>query len=199
LLPSRRGNRVKLRFMATGYAKNLAIRDATESDVDACIQIDVSYETDYVWQMDARDDAGAISIGFRTVRLPRLMRVVYPRDPDWLAQAIGRREVFLVAETSGVVRGYLRMRFDAGPRNAWVTDLAVGRLWRRQRIGSALLGEAYSRARHQRMQWLTVETQTKNYPGICFLQKHGLSFCGFNDRYYPNHDIALFFGQNVRV
>jgi ribosomal protein S18 acetylase RimI-like enzyme len=148
--------------------------------------------------MDIRDEAGAIAVGLRTVRLPRVMRVVYPRDPDMLASTLQKGDCFLVAETSKVVRAYLCMRFDAGPANAWVTDLAVGRFWRRQKLGSALLGEAYSRARDQRMRLLTVETQTKNYPGIVFCQKQGLSFCGFNDRYYPNHDIALFFGQNVR-
>jgi ribosomal protein S18 acetylase RimI-like enzyme len=175
------------------------IRDATEDDLAACLHLDLSYETDYVWQMDVRDDAGAIAVGFRTVRLPRMMRVVYPREPEMLAQAFRRRECLLVSETSGVVRGYLRMRFDPGSGNAWVTDVAVGRMWRRQQIGSALLDAAYRQAQARRMQRLTVETQTKNYPGICFCQKRGLSFCGFNDRYYPNYDIALFFGQNVRV
>jgi ribosomal protein S18 acetylase RimI-like enzyme len=175
------------------------IREAAEDDLPACAQLDLSYETDYVWQMDVRDEAGAIAIGLRTVRLPRLMRVVYPREQETLALALQRRDCFLVTETSGVVRGYIRMRLDSGSGNAWVTDIAVGRFWRRQGIGSALLNEAYHRAQEQHMRWLTVETQTKNYPGICFCQKHGLSFCGFNDRYYPNHDIALFFGQNVRA
>jgi GNAT superfamily N-acetyltransferase len=184
--------------MPTSVPVQSTIRDATPHDLDACTQLDLSYETDYVWQMDVRDDSGAISVGFRTVRLPRLMRVVYPRDTDMLATAFQRGECFLIAETSGVVRGYLRMRFDAGPKNAWVMDIAVGRYWRRQGIGSTLLEEAYIRAQLQHMQWLTVEAQTKNFPGICFCQKHGLSFCGFNDRYYSNQDIALFFARHIR-
>jgi ribosomal protein S18 acetylase RimI-like enzyme len=43
-----------------------------------------------------------------------------------------------------------------------------------------------------------LETQTKNHPAICFYRKHGFVFCGFNDRYYTNQDIALFFAQNLR-
>jgi hypothetical protein len=35
--------------------------------------------------------------------------------------------------------------------------------------------------------------QTKNYPAISFCQKHGMTFCGFNDRHFANQDIALFF------
>ena len=42
------------------------------------------------------------------------------------------------------------------------------------------------------------ETQTKNYPAICFYRKHRFVFCGFNDRYYTNQDIALFFAQSLR-
>ncbi|MEP7288545.1 MAG: GNAT family N-acetyltransferase [Chloroflexota bacterium] len=184
--------------MTTLQTTQITIRDAREEDLMACLQLDLSYETDYVWQMDVRDDTGAIAISFRTVRLPRPMRVIYPRDAEALTLTWQRHHGFLVAETSGVVRGYLTMRTDTGTSTAWVTDIAIGRAWRQQKLGSALLTEVYNRARDAGLQRLTVETQTKNYPGICFCQKRGLNFCGFNDRYYPNHDIALFFGQNVR-
>jgi ribosomal protein S18 acetylase RimI-like enzyme len=90
------------------------------------------------------------------------------------------------------------MRIDSGRSNGWITDLGVGRQWRREKLGSRLLQAAYDHAQAHDLHQLTVETQTKNYPGICFCQKNGLTFCGFNDRYYPNHDIALFFGQTVR-
>ena len=184
--------------MTSVHTTPFNVRDATENDLPSCLQLDLSYETDYVWQMDVRDEDGTIAIGFRTVRLPRLMRVVYPREPASLTVAWQKRDCFLVAETSGVVRGYLVMRIDAGRQNAWVSDIAIGRAWRRQKIGSTLLTAAYRWAQKNNLPRLTVETQTKNYPGISFCQKHGLYFCGFNDRYYPNHDIALFFGQNVR-
>jgi ribosomal protein S18 acetylase RimI-like enzyme len=184
--------------MSSAYASHVTVRDAREEDLPACLQIDLSYETDYVWQMDVRDDTGAIAIGFRTVRLPRPMRVIYPREATALTLAWKKRDCFLVAETSGVVRGYLTMRFDPAPSGAWITDIAIGRSWRRQTLGTTLFAEAYQRAKEQKLRHLTVETQTKNYPGICFCQKHGLNFCGFNDRYYPNQDIAIFFGQNVR-
>jgi GNAT superfamily N-acetyltransferase len=184
--------------MSTSYTSQISVREATQEDITACLQLDLSYETDYVWQMDSRDDSGAIAISFQTVRLPRAMRVVYPRDPQTITQVWQKHDCFLVAETSGIVRGYLLMRYDTGPGHAWITDVAVGRTWRRQTFGSLLYAEAYNRARDQHLRRITVETQTKNYPGICFCQKHGLAFCGFNDRYYPNHDIALFFGQTVR-
>jgi len=65
-------------------------------------------------------------------------------------------------------------------------------------IGSALLNAARRWAIDRNLRRLIVETQTKNYPSIRFLQKRGLTFCGCNDLYYPNQDIAIFFGQTLR-
>jgi len=180
----------------------ITIRAATDDDLPACLQLDLSYETDYVWQMDVRDEEGTIRVGFQTVRLPRLMRVLYPRDSEALAAVWAKCDPAqgcqLVGEVAGVVRGYLMMRADPLHDSAWITDLVVGRAWRRQTIGTTLLAEAYQWAQTHHFQRLTVETQTKNYPAICFCQRHGLTFCGFNDQYYPNYDIALFFSQIIR-
>src|SRR5258708_8355413 len=124
-------------------------------------------------------------MSFRTVRLPRAMRVVFPREDQTLAEGLRAPGSLIVAETFGVVRGYLLLRLDSGHNSAWVSDMGVGRAWRRQGIGSALLAQAYGYAQVSVVRRLTVETQSKNYPGICFCQKHGLVFSGFNDRYYP--------------
>lgn len=173
------------------------IREATDADLAACSMLDNAYETEYAWQIDVRDEEGAIVVGFRTVRLPRAMRVTYPRDEGTITLDHRIGGEFLIAETAGVVCGYLIMRYDVPRSAAWVTDLMVGRAWRRRKIGTALLQEAYNRAQAKRLQRLTVETQSKNYPGICFCQKNGFTFSGFNDQYYPNHDICLFFGQYI--
>src|SRR5262245_11293389 len=113
--------------MTLNYPPQITIRDAKEEDLAVCLLLDLSYETEYVWQMDVRDESGAIAIAFSTVRLPRPMRVIYPREADVLKTTWQKHDCFLVAETSGVVRGYLAMRLDPASGNAWVTDIAVGR------------------------------------------------------------------------
>lgn len=183
--------------MTTKTSLHTTVRTAEAADLSACSALDVSYETEYAWQMDVRDEDGAIAIGMRTVRLPRPMRVTYPRESAAITLDASQHGSFLVAETSGVVCGYIIMRYDVLHSTCWVTDLAVGRAWRRRKVGSMLLQDAYVRAQMKEFRRLTVETQTKNYPGICFLQKNGLTFSGFSDQYYPNHDIALFFTQNI--
>jgi ribosomal protein S18 acetylase RimI-like enzyme len=53
-------------------------------------------------------------------------------------------------------------------------------------------------ARKQGALTILAETTTKNYPALCFYQKLGFQFCGFNDHYYANQDIALFFALGLR-
>jgi ribosomal protein S18 acetylase RimI-like enzyme len=45
---------------------------------------------------------------------------------------------------------------------------------------------------------MVLEMQPKNYPAIQLAQKLGFDFCGYNDRYYANRDIALFFAKGLR-
>ncbi len=179
------------------------IRAATPDDLAACLALDLSYETDYVWQIDVRgDESGAIAIGLRTARLPRLMRVSYPRAAALIEAALRWERAygaFLVAEKSGTLRGYVLMRFDPERSAAWIAEIGVGLAFRRQKVGSALLNAAYAQAQTRGVRHLSVETQTKNYPAICFCQKNGLVFCGYNDLYFANGDVALFFGQTVRL
>jgi RimJ/RimL family protein N-acetyltransferase len=40
--------------------------------------------------------------------------------------------------------------------------------------------------------------QPKNYPAIQLALKLGFELCGFNDRYYANHEIGIFFAKSLR-
>ena len=78
---------------------------------------------------------------------------------------------------------------DAG----WISHMIVDRPHRRRGIATAMLEASKLWARKEGLQRLMVSVQTKNYPAICFCEKNGFAFCGYNDRYYKNRDIALFF------
>ena len=177
----------------------MIIRQAELPDLNACIALDPSFQTDHVWQMEEREDGDAVVVTFRTARLPRTMQVAYPRDWDSLAEDCEQGGCVLVAEEEdGEIVGFLSMMPQRWHDTGWVRDLVVDRHYRRRGVGSALLGAAAQWARERGLVRLTVEAQTKNYPAICFYQKHGFAFCGFNDRYYANQDIALFFTLTLR-
>ncbi len=174
------------------------IRAATQEDIPACMALDHTAVSEYVWQVEAQEELGRLGYSFRAVRLPRAMPVIPSQEMEVLLVAWQQREYFLVAESAGVIYGYLHMRLDMAYGIGWIRGLLVDRIRRRRRVGSALLLQARKQAQVSGLQRITVETQTKNYPAIAFCQRHGLVFCGFNDRYYPNQDIALFFTQSVR-
>lgn len=172
-----------------------------DTDFAACAHLDHAYTTDHVWQMDLREEQETVLARFRTVRLPRMMDVPYPHDPAALSQRQQPADCFLVAATGDnkeIVLGYVHMRVDAThPATGWINDLVVGKAFRRRKIGSALLEQAQHWAQLHTIRQIRLEMQTKNYPAIQFAQTHGFVFCGFNDHYYANQDIALFFTKTI--
>lgn len=174
------------------------IRSAQARDLDACLTLDPSYETDYVWQMETTRAAGAISVGFRVTRLPRTMRVASAIPREVLLEHMERGECFMVAEEGREIRGYLDATVELWRRVVWINHLTVAPQYRRSGIGSALVRAALEWSDRQGLDRLIGETQTKNFPASALLQKHGFTFCGFNDHYYSNRDIALFFALSLR-
>jgi hypothetical protein len=53
-------------------------------------------------------------------------------------------------------------------------------------------------AKQHSLDRIVIEMQPKNYPAQCMAQKLGFNFCGYQDPYYTNRDIALFFSKSVR-
>ncbi len=174
----------------------IQVRPAELEDLARLAELDQGYSTDYVWQMEHRDDAaaGQVQVTFRPARLPRPMRVNQGREPARLADDWNRRVCFVVAEQDSVIKGYLNLTLAPAPETAWVSECVVDRRFRRAGVGSVLLAAAGQWARANRLKRLVLEMQSKNYPAICFAQKHGFVFSGYNDRYYPNQEVALFFG-----
>lgn len=99
--------------------------------------------------------------------------------------------------TQSSILAYLTMRYDPARRTAWVHDIVVDADLRRGRIGSRLLRAARRWASEHDAARLMVEIPTRNYPAIAFCTANGLTYCGYNDLYFENHDIAVFFGAGL--
>jgi len=176
----------------------MIVRLAELADINLCCDLDGSYTTDYVWQMQAHENERTIEVRFDTVRLPRPMKVAYPRYADELLPNWRRGECFLVAaEPADQPIAFLDMTAQSGPGVGWIRNLVVHRDVRRQGVATALLRAARYWALDNRLSKMMMETQTKNYPAIRFAQKHGFAFCGYNDRYYSNGDLAVFFSLTL--
>lgn len=182
----------------------IEIRPVVEQDIPALLALDHNYVSDYAWQMEIRRaDSGLtetdqIQVAFREIHLPRSVRVEYPRSPQALVMDWKERHGFLVALLADEPVGYVSLMLGIAPLTAWTTDVVVKRRMRRQGIGSALLLAAQEWGIQHECRNQVLEMQSKNYPAICLAHKLGFEFCGYNDRYYVNHDIALFFGRSLR-
>ncbi len=176
----------------------IEIRPVMAEDIPNMIAIDHNYTSDYVWQMEIQVQEKSVNVSFREVHLPRSVRVEYPRLPGSLADGWEQCDGILVALLKGELVGYTSLMLNMAPATTWMTDLAVTRRLRRQGIGSLLVLAAQEWGVQHDSRNLVLEIQTKNYPAIHLARKLGFDFSGYNDRYYANHDIGLFFAKSLR-
>lgn len=173
------------------------IRPANVIDLNACIVLDDSFETEYVWQMEERTNGGVITVTFRQTRLPRPMRVANNISRTALTENFARGEAFLVADEAGVI-GFVDASVTTWNQVLKINNLCVAPAHRRKGVGGKLMRAALDWARARNLRAAMLDTSTKDYPAIGFYQKLGFSLCGFNDQLFPNHDIALQFALNLR-
>lgn len=176
----------------------IEIRPATANDLTVLATIDHSYQTDHVWQMDRHADITQVRVSFREIRLPRTVLVEYPRPVDLSAQKLTNGNHVFVAALANEPVGYVRLSEGVLPGAAWVLDMAVHPDLRRKGIATALLLAAQEWASAQDFRSVICEMQSKNFPAICLMLKLGYKFCGYNEYYYENQDIALFFAHLLR-
>ncbi len=175
------------------------IRPADQNDLPFLVQIEHSYESLYVWQMDRVLGEGQIVVNFRLTRLPRPVQVEYAgRHPLLNEENWSRYQAVLVATLAKVPVGYIGISDQFAPKTVWVTDCVVREDMRRKGIGTALILAAQDWGIENGFRRTTIEVQSKNNPGIQLARKLNYEFCGYNDHYSANQDIVLFFARSLR-
>jgi len=176
----------------------IEIRHATSDDIQTLMAFDHSYASDYVWQMEIQRDEHQTGVIFREAKLPRSVQVIYPRNPKNLADDWTKKDGVLVATIKSEIVAYSVLMQGLTPHTTWITDLVVMRRLRRQGVGTALILASQEWAMQKKSRRIILEMQPKNYPAICLAYKLGFDLCGYNDHYYTNNDIALFFSKWLR-
>ncbi len=174
-------------------SQKITLRTARARDIPLLTRFDHGYTTDYVWQMDIREEDRTTNINFRNIRLPRTMRVNFPRDPEESLKNWKRFPLLIVAEVDETIEGYVALNQSPLPGVAHLADCVVTKYHRRKGVGSTLMHGCLDWALQNGYERVTAEVQTKNAPAIDFLRKHGFAHSGYNERYYLNNDIALYF------
>jgi GNAT superfamily N-acetyltransferase len=177
--------------------ENYSIRRANSGDIPALMALDHGYSTDHVWQMSIERGSDETGVTFREVRLPRPMRVTYPRDPNRLADEWVLREALLIAEVEDEPLGYVSIIHGPAVDAGWILDLVVSLRCRRQGVATRLCQAARDWCREHGLKKMFIEMQSKNYPAIRLVKKLGFQYAGYSDHYYPEQDIALFFSLEL--
>jgi GNAT superfamily N-acetyltransferase len=174
------------------------IRPAVTPDIEAISKLNHSIDTIKVWQMSQSNDAGQVSTMFNEVQLPRAMRIHYPQSPDMMLERWKDYSAVMVGCISGIPVGYISLVTLFIPDMIWIKDLVVDEPWRRQGIGFSLMRAASDWGVLRKYIRMTLECSSKNFPAICLAKKAGFEFSGFDDNYFRNNDIALFFSRNLK-
>ncbi len=176
----------------------IEIRPAISTDINRLVSMDHSVSTDHILQMDRQKDDNQVNISFRKTHLPRAIRISYPRKIDSLKDDWQKRSIIMVALIGEEIVGYISVVSQPQLQSVWITDIVVDSPFRRKGIGYALMMTIRDWAHERNAQKVIIETPIKNYPAISLFQKAGFEFCGYNERYYANQDIALFYGYIFR-
>jgi len=175
------------------------IRPAVISDLPLLTNLEHHYQTNRVWQMERSVSDDQVRVQFREISLPRSIRVEYPHQPNLTTTGNNTYSVVLVALMNNSPVGYISIWEQLASNAAWIRDLAVREPNRRRGVASALILAGQDWASRKRMKRVIIEMQSKNYPGIQLVKKLGFEFCGYNDNYFENQDIAIMFSRPIKI
>ncbi len=176
----------------------MLIRKVREGNWDTCLTLDLSYETEYAWQMDTVERSEEWGISFRRVHLPRRLRIEHPIPKDMRIKHWAAADQSWIAVEHREVIGLIAVNLDLTEHQARISDLGVAADSRRRGVGTALLERAIEWCLRRRIPQLVLPCPLKAEPAIQFAIQNRFNFGGFQDDYWPGHEVALLFYQRIR-
>ena len=169
------------------------IRPASAEDIPALMSLDHSCESGMVWQMENGYGDGQIEYRFREIKLPRSLRLTYPRLTRTMQETWSKRTLFLVARVEEKPVGYLTLDRNIDLNSASIADIVVDPAMRRKGIASALVISAQEWLIRNGITRCVLEVPAKNHTAIQFANRLHFELNGFSDNYFPNREMVLYF------
>jgi len=148
--------------------------------------------------MQFNEQQNEISTRFVQTDLPRDMKVLYPRSAELIETLWGDFASIFMACVDQSPIGYLTLRAMFAPDLVWIKDIVIDTNWRRKGVASRLIETAIDWSEERAIKRIQMEMSSKNYPAISLAKKMKFEFSGFNDNFYWNKDIALFFTRDIK-
>ena len=186
---------------------HIEVRAICVDDAAALHALDYNFETDRIYQLRTR---GSIpqetSFAFELVETP----IDPPHYHDYRQYEGTQSSVETrlrntgggyIALAAGQVAGAILLDIEEWRSVARISDILVGRQFRRYGIGSLLLSCASDWARKHNCWAIVLETQNINYPAIQFYLRNGLEIWSIQRHFYPpgpaEHEVAIFMGKKL--
>jgi ribosomal protein S18 acetylase RimI-like enzyme len=167
------------------------------ADREALLTLDTSFTTERVYRVVA---TAAAFVLHDTAMTPALQKVY---DLTAELERLPTLDHVLIAEVDTQLAGMAALSYEAANQRAILWHLYVGRAYRGQGIGRALLEVMVARAEHWQARCVWLETQDVNYGAIQFYQRVGFEWCGLDlsldERAgAPTDETAVFFMRRLR-
>lgn len=176
----------------------IEIGAATLEEYPQIAQMDLSFESDYVWKTQMLEGLDSFESSFQRIRLPKTIHVSFQAySPSNLEYMISQREILSVRYEEHVI-GYIRLEQDEAVNRLILKTGGIMPEYRNKGVGSVLLERVTEIARHNSIRSLVAMVQAKNDPAIRFLLARGFVFSGYQEFFFRNMEIGLFFSKNVR-
>ena len=176
----------------------IEIGAATIDEYPQIASMDLSLESDHVWKTQTLEEFESFEASFQRIRLPKTIRVSFQAySAANLESLIVHQEILSVRYEEKVI-GYLRLEQDETANRLVLKTGGIMPEYRNKGIGSVLLTRVMEIAHHNNLRSIVCMVQAKNDPAIHFLLSHGFVFCGYQEFFFRNMEIGLFFSKNVR-
>jgi len=175
----------------------IEIRAVKQDDLSSMIELDHSYQTDHMLQIQMNNDESTPGASFRKVRLPRMSTIQYPRNEEDLIKSWQLSSSIFVGIIKNEFVAYIGLEEIPSSFLVRVRDIVVSPDHRRLGIASGLILAAEKWAASRNFSMMIMEMQPKNNPAISLARKLGYAFSGFQNKYFPNQDMAIFFEKYI--
>lgn len=176
----------------------VVVRPAAMADGIILARVVLDFESEFVFKARIEEGLEEITAEFQKVRLPKRDRIAFQSVAPEVLEAYVRRNDVLVATIDNRIVGYLCLDADAGLSCLRLCQGGVQPDQRRKGVGSALAASAEMIAKKRGLRRITVAIQAKNEPAIAFIRKQGYVPGGYEEFYFPNLEIALFYSKMIR-
>ena len=176
----------------------IEIGAAAMEELPQIAQMDLSFESDYVWKTQMLEGLDSFESSFQRIRLPKTIRVSFQAYSTANMETLIQRREILAVRYEGNVIGYARLEQDETVNRLVVKSGGIMPEYRNKGVGSVLLDRICEIAHYNRIRSLVCMVQAKNDPAIRFLMARGFVFCGYQEFFFRNMEIGLFFSKNIR-